>query len=157
MNVKYMIAGFLLALFIGGGAMIYVWFTSEVVIDDEEVKEIAAAPYELEESDQPTSVKNEYESLMTEAESRILALEENAMEDMNGETSYLELYQKYSAAAEELEDHTDETFESLHQQLLEEGMEDEAAFLKQQYESRKEEWRQSIVEEVERRMSEGSG
>lgn len=152
MNAKYMIIGFLLTLLIGGGVMAYSWFTSESEINDDKVEEITESPYQLQEAEESTNVKEDYEALMSEAESRISSLEKQAMEDLNGDTSYMELYQKYRSAAKELEENTDQTFETLHQQLQDEGKTDEAAVLKQQYESQKEEWRQSIVEEVKDRM-----
>ncbi|SIS42625.1 hypothetical protein [Salimicrobium flavidum] len=152
MNIKYLIIGFLVTFVIGGGVMMYSWFTTEAEVEDEEVSEITESSYQLEGSEGSANVKEDYEELMNQAEARISSLEEQVMEDMNGNASYMELYQKYQSAAKDLESNTDETFDNLHQQLLDEGEEDEAAVLKEQYQEQKKQWRQSIVEEVKDRL-----
>lgn len=100
-----------------------------------------------------------FEDLQTQATEKLdqlisVALNEyRDLRENDERINYLDLFQKYSGAAEELEDQTDDTFhelyDSLKQELKSNDLDPKAASsFKTQYEEEKASWKNSIITDV---------
>ncbi|MFG6114734.1 hypothetical protein ACGTN9_06070 [Halobacillus sp. MO56] len=129
-------------------------------------KPISTLPYRNEEQEQEITaedIKDDFQPKLNELEKqvyvRIDQLIENAVAEYqeqveNGEAvSFVQLYQKYTKAAEELEEKTDEAFQEIYSdyqnELKTNGISPtEAVDLKKQYEETKESIRTNLLREV---------
>ncbi|SDX95385.1 hypothetical protein [Salimicrobium album] len=150
--VKYVAGVLIIAFLVAGGVFGAFFLTSGNEIKDPEISRIVEDDYNLETNREQSNVKDSYESLLTQAEDRLAELKTEVKEDLEEESSYLDMYEKYEPAAKKLEEKTDEKFQDLHEQLQQAGEEEKASTLKAQYERQKEEWKKSIVKEMKERL-----
>ncbi|AKG03840.1 hypothetical protein AAV35_002935 [Salimicrobium jeotgali] len=150
--MKYVAGVLIIAFLVAGGVFGAFFLTSGNEIKDPEISRIVEDDYNLETNREQSNVKDSYESLLTQAEDRLAELKTEVKEDLEEESSYLDMYEKYEPAAKKLEEKTDEKFQDLHEQLQQAGEEEKASTLKAQYERQKEEWKKSIVKEMKERL-----
>lgn len=146
--MKYVAGVLIIAFLVAGGVFGAFFLTSGNEIKDPEISRIVEDDYNLETNREQSNVKDSYESLLTQAEDRLAELKTEVKEDLEEESSYLDMYEKYEPAAKKLEEKTDEKFQDLHEQLQQAGEEEKASTLKAQYERQKEQWKKSIVKEM---------
>ncbi|PBB05681.1 MULTISPECIES: hypothetical protein [Salimicrobium] len=146
--MKYVAGVLIIAFLVAGGVFGAFFLTSGNEIKDPEVSRIVEDDYNLETNRGQSDVKDSYESLLTQAEDRLSELKTEVKEDLEEESSYLDMYEKYEPAAKKLEEKTDEKFQDLHEQLQQAGEEEKASTLKKQYERQKEQWKKSIIKEM---------
>lgn len=146
--MKYVAGVLIIAFLVAGGVFGAFFLTSGNEIKDPEISRIVEDDYNLETNREQSNVKDSYESLLTQAEDRLAELKTEVKEDLEEESSYLDMYEKYEPAAKKLEEKTDEKFQNLHEQLQQAGEEEKASTLKAQYERQKEQWKKSIVKEM---------
>ncbi|SIS69237.1 hypothetical protein [Salimicrobium salexigens] len=146
--MKYAAGVLIIAFLVAGGVFGAFFLTSGNEIKDPEISRIVEDDYNLETNREQSNVKDSYESLLTQAEDRLAELKTEVKEDLEEESSYLDMYEKYEPAAKKLEEKTDEKFQDLHEQLQQAGEEEKASTLKAQYERQKEQWKKSIVKEM---------